>query len=400
MVGCESGVELHDALTASMGFSGNGKELTQARRNKYIMGERIRACGLRAVKQLLTSEWSEVEGFINAFNTKRFRVVLKPVDSAGTDSVFFADNIPEAKEAFNTILGRSSVFGAKNKAVLVQEYLQGTEYVVDSVSLDGEHKVVAMWQYDKRRTNDAQFVYYGLRLFESTRRDPERNLENRLANYAFSVLDALEIKNGPSHAEIMWLDEEDAPCLVEVGARPHGGEGTFVDIAEAPIGYNQLSVGLDALKDPVSFKALSVIPPPLKAFAAEVCLVSLQEGKIVGHGAGLETIKAMPSFKSVEFHTPIGGKLHKTIDIFTSPGSVLLGHTDCDVLEADYARIHVIENEDLFIIDEPVALSGSGLSPVASSSSSSRSVDTSGTTTSEDEEEDGFAEELALSQGV
>lgn len=28
----------------------------------------------------------------------------------------------------------------------------------------------------------------------------------------------------------MWLDEEDQPCLVEVGARPHGGEGTFTEL--------------------------------------------------------------------------------------------------------------------------------------------------------------------------
>lgn len=40
----------------------------------------------------------------------------------------------------------------------VQEYLQGTEYVVDSVSYDGEHRVTAFWKYDKRRANGAQFV--------------------------------------------------------------------------------------------------------------------------------------------------------------------------------------------------------------------------------------------------
>lgn len=47
-------------------------------------------------------------------------------------------------------------------------------------------------------------------------------LEKRLAEYTFGCLDALGIVNGPSHAEVMWLDSEEAPCLVEVGARPHG----------------------------------------------------------------------------------------------------------------------------------------------------------------------------------
>ena len=34
--------------------------------------------------------------------------------------------------------------------MLCQEFLAGDEYVVDSVSRGGEHKVVALWRYDKR----------------------------------------------------------------------------------------------------------------------------------------------------------------------------------------------------------------------------------------------------------
>jgi hypothetical protein len=36
-----------------------------------------------------------------------------------------------------------------NDAVVVQEYLTGVEYVVDTVSRHGKHKVVALWAYDK-----------------------------------------------------------------------------------------------------------------------------------------------------------------------------------------------------------------------------------------------------------
>ena len=54
--------------------------------------------------------------------------------------------------------------GCVNEGVLVQEYLQGTEYVVDSVSRDGVHKVTAIWEYDKRSVNDANFVYFGMKM--------------------------------------------------------------------------------------------------------------------------------------------------------------------------------------------------------------------------------------------
>jgi hypothetical protein len=54
--------------------------------------------------------------------------------------------------------------GCVNEGVLVQEYLQGTEYVVDTVSHGGKHKVIALWEYDRRPTNGAGFVLHGQRL--------------------------------------------------------------------------------------------------------------------------------------------------------------------------------------------------------------------------------------------
>lgn len=87
-----------------------------------------------------------------------------------------------------------------NSSVLVQEFLAGKEYVVDSVSVEGIHKTVAIWEYDKREANNAKFVYYGMRLFESD--SGER--EDALVAYMHKVLDALGVRHGPSHGEIMW----------------------------------------------------------------------------------------------------------------------------------------------------------------------------------------------------
>ena len=39
-------------------------------------------------------------------------------------------------------MGKTNVLGLVNECVLVQEYLEGEEYVVDMVSREGEHKVV------------------------------------------------------------------------------------------------------------------------------------------------------------------------------------------------------------------------------------------------------------------
>lgn len=68
--------------------------------------------------------------------------------------------------------------------MVLQEFLCGKEYVVDCVSKDGEHKVVAIWEYDKRQANGSRFTYFGVNLFESL--DGRR--EQVMAEYIFGVL--------------------------------------------------------------------------------------------------------------------------------------------------------------------------------------------------------------------
>lgn len=58
--------------------------------------------------------------------------------------------------------------GGINEGALVMEFLDGTEYVVDSVSRDGVHRICAIWEYDKRRVNEANFVYFGMELRPAT----------------------------------------------------------------------------------------------------------------------------------------------------------------------------------------------------------------------------------------
>lgn len=112
-----------------------------------------------------------------------------------------------------------SSLGLENKATLIQEYLSGIEYVVDTVSRDGVHKVVAVWQYDKRVANASSFVYYGVIL-----KAVDNDLMTSIVDYVLNVCTVLGISNGPGHAEVKLSNGK--PCLVEIGARCHGGEGT------------------------------------------------------------------------------------------------------------------------------------------------------------------------------
>ncbi len=87
--------------------------------------------------------WLEIDTFLEGNPLPEpFKAVVKPVESAGSDDVFLCESKDDVKNAFERINGKINGLGQKNDAVLVQEFLDGTEYVVDSVSLDGNRKVV------------------------------------------------------------------------------------------------------------------------------------------------------------------------------------------------------------------------------------------------------------------
>lgn len=128
------------------GLRSNGEEGSLARRNKYLMGEKVRSAGVRAVKQQLCTTLSEVREFLDTLidrsgANRPLKSVVKPVQSAGTDDVFLCTSLEEAELAFQRILGKINGIGLLNESVLVQEFLEGKEYVVDKVSKDGVHKV-------------------------------------------------------------------------------------------------------------------------------------------------------------------------------------------------------------------------------------------------------------------
>jgi hypothetical protein len=109
IAGAETGVRTADSLLEavnrvqkSMGgpanLLGNGIKGSEARREKYEMGEKVRAAGVRAVKQMRVTEGqyptpesrqAVVEAFLNEnWNmSEPITAVVKPVESAGSDGV-------------------------------------------------------------------------------------------------------------------------------------------------------------------------------------------------------------------------------------------------------------------------------------------------------------------------
>jgi len=345
IVGGESGVTLADALSEALGLRTNGsQELPGPRRNKSVQQRCVRAAGLRAVREACGRDWAEVADFLDS---EPLPVVVKPVESAGSDGVRLCRSREEAEAHFHLLMDSQRKVGSQGAAVLVQEFLRGREYVVDHVSRDGVHKAMMVWTYDKRPTNDAEFVYYGMVPVEA-----DSETARMLIDYTRRVLDALKVRNGPTHGEVMMT--EDGPCLVEMNCRCAGCDGALAPVQDALTGYSQVSVALDAFLDAKAFERIPALAPsPFRAAGQLVMLVSRHEGTITAT-PGYDRIRGLPSFVSLQPSYTPGDKLELSTDLFTIAGLAILVKGDAQALARDIDAIRTMEREgELFEVESP-----------------------------------------------
>lgn len=200
LTGSEFGVELADLLAARLGLPGNDPATSAARRDKSLMAEQVAQAGLPVAAQLRTRSMAEALAWFKARGGAS--VVAKPLDSAGSDNVFICHDALELQAAVETILGATNLMMLDNQALLLQEYLSGDEYVINSVSHEGEHWITDVWKSSKTFAADGRKIYDCEDLLPA-----DASQLPQLIEYVQGVLDALGIVHGPAHTELILTAE-------------------------------------------------------------------------------------------------------------------------------------------------------------------------------------------------
>ena len=353
--------------------------INEARRNKYLMNKAVSKAGLKVVQQKLCKTVQEAIEFATALGILEETAVsvdepkdnmeeqivmgllgkgrntdyvgsklcvVKPIRGAASDSVFLCRTLEDVQEAYDDIYG-STILGSmtdKHDTVLVQEFATGTEYALDIISKNGVHKVAALWRYDKRPANGRSFVYHATELVDTHTPDAEV-----LCEYAKSALDALDLKWGMTHTEVIMT--KDGCRLVEVNCRQHNMD--FAPITMACIGYNALDMLLSAYlgggpcvpEQKEMCLEWSLLPdrPVLRAFGAMVHFVNHVQGTLIGvNEDALREIQAMESVLDLQVYNPfleLGKEIMPTVDIRSDAGWVQLINDDSEAFVRDYNRI-------------------------------------------------------------
>jgi biotin carboxylase len=336
--GAESGVEIADILNEKLGLPcSNGTNLSEARRNKFKMIDTVAAAGLRTAKQIVANNVEEIIVWVRKLN--EYPVVLKPLRSSGTEGVAFCFNERDIIAAFNNIYSVLNVYNVKNEQVLAQSYLHGTEYVINEVSLKGQHYFSDIWEYKKIVSSTGNPIYDCLKILPYSFEHREA-----LVNYNNRVLDVLGFKYGSSHSEIILT--ADGPTLVEVGARVMGLVSP--DITSLAIGRDQADLMIDSYIDPQKFLQQISKPYAMKKHLIVKTLIAYVEGN-VKNILHVEKIRQLPSFYSIDLKIKIGSHLNKTTELLQIPGTVYLLHEDESVVQKDYEIIAELEKE-MFVV--------------------------------------------------
>ncbi len=208
-------------VAEKMNLISNSFSSSLAATNKWDMRTAFKK-GNCSIPKFVEAEDSNVN--IKGF---KFPLIVKPEDrsgSRGVTKVMFENELPEA---INYAITESFC-----KKAIVEEYIEGDEVSVESISWKGNHTILAIT--DKITTGAPHFV-------ELAHHQPSglpEEIQDKIKAETIKCLNALEVNFGAGHSEFKITSNGEV-YIIEVGARM-GGDFIGSHLVELSTGYDFL----------------------------------------------------------------------------------------------------------------------------------------------------------------
>ncbi|MBX2924897.1 MAG: ATP-grasp domain-containing protein [Chitinophagaceae bacterium] len=217
-------------ITAALELPGNPDTITANVTNKYKMRQALVAGGLRTPGYKLVTHKDKITPEIT--DPLKYPLIVKPVDRSGSLGVYKIENETSVVNALEQALRFSFC-----KQVIIEEFIEGRELSIESISWDYEHFILAYT--DKYTTGAPHFV-------ELAHHQPavlSQKLRERIKQITHNALKALGVKVGAAHTEIKVTERGDI-YIIEVGARM-GGDFIGSNLVRLSTGYDYLAGVID-----------------------------------------------------------------------------------------------------------------------------------------------------------
>lgn len=203
-----------------LGLVSNSEESIAITQSKYTQREALQAAGIPVPHYYLIEEENDLSDV-----QCDFPVIVKPVDSGGSQGICKVDSFDELSEAY-----KYAVDYSRSSKVIVEEFVDGREFSVEYISHQGKHYFLQVT--DKVTSGAPRFV----EMQHHQPADIPESLRLRIKEMVESALTALKIENSASHTEIK-LNSRGELFIIETGARM-GGDYITSDLVRLSTGYD------------------------------------------------------------------------------------------------------------------------------------------------------------------
>ncbi len=215
-------------VAEKLGLPCNKTIHTEIQTNKYKMREALQSAGIKCPKFVLADENFNRES-ISDF---RFPIIVKPTDRSGSRCVMKLENADGIEKA----IAEACAVSFEKKAI-VEEYIEGDEYSMETISYQGNHHYLATTK--KFTTGAPHFI-------ETGHIEPSGlpgDINERAKAVVFEALDALHIENSAGHSEFK-VSPDGSINIIEIGARM-GGDCIGSDLVFLSTGNDFMKMVID-----------------------------------------------------------------------------------------------------------------------------------------------------------
>ncbi|MGW1978973.1 ATP-grasp domain-containing protein [Streptomyces sp. NPDC001889] len=280
-------------INEALGLGGESVETVELLLDKWRMRRRLAAKGISPMASAVGRSTRDVREFVERHGLP---VIVKPIRESGSVGVFCirepadVDAVADRFRALDDghwVAG--DLFGADAfEEFLLEEYLDGPEISVETLSFDGRHVVVAVT--DKEEFGGPGFVEIGL---SQPSRCPADTLDE-VTRLVTDFLDAMGLRDGPGHTEIRLT--ANGPRIIESHNRI-GGYGVN-ELVETAYGVDMERYTLGA---PFGLVEPLTASPRARGGAALQALTP-EPGRVVAVN-GVDAVRADPAF--VDLHLKV-----------------------------------------------------------------------------------------------
>lgn len=212
-------------LAEKLGLPGNSRECIKNSTNKASMRLAFQKAGI-PVPFFKTVEEGE------KYSPQSYPVIVKPTDRSGSRAITKVYKEDDLAEAVMNAASQSF-----EKKAIIEEYIEGAEYSVETISYKGHHTCLAVTK--KYTTGSPHYI-------EVAHIQPApltEEMENQVKKLVFRALDALGVVCGAAHSELR-ISKKGEIRIIEIGSRM-GGDCIGSDLVPLSTGQDFVRMVVD-----------------------------------------------------------------------------------------------------------------------------------------------------------